>query len=144
MTERNAPCPFPIGAIYITTIPTNPTNTRPRTYRVPFGKWRTIVCVDDSSPTLKSPNVEFWSGVLAQQEISQGEDGSVKVTTSESNYQPSITAYIRKRVDKSEVQSYNPFNITDEQATQQQLYGDNVIIDPVTLKPKQPNPYSPI
>jgi len=51
---------------------------------------------------------------------------------------------MRKRVaSKSQVPSYNPFNVTDEQASPEWLYGKNVIIDHETLKPKQPNPYSP-
>ena len=51
---------------------------------------------------------------------------------------------MRKRVrSKSDVQSYNAFNITDQQATDKEIYGYNAIIDAQTQKAKQPDPYNP-
>lgn len=145
MTDYRNDCPFPVWAIFITTSVMIPSSIRQNTYRVPFGKGRCLVCVNDQSQTLKNPETEIWTATLAQQSINQWNWGSVNVTTGTSNYQPSITVYMRKRVkNKSDVQAYNGFNIT---ATTEQeikkLYGDNVIIDNNTLQPKQPDPYNP-
>lgn len=147
MPNRTTGCPFPIWSIFITTDKTVPTWIRPGTYRVPFGKGRCLVCVDNESQNvnLKTAEKEFGSAGLTQQDITQGEEwGTVKVTTGASNYQPSITVYMWKRVfNKNEVQNYNAFDITAEQASDVELYGDQAIIDANTLKAKQPDPYNP-
>lgn len=162
MAQWNSPCPFPIGSIFITTSPTNPTNTRPDSFRVPFGKGKTIVCVDDEE---KDKNLAWikeaeWTNVTPTNKrqyhthsIAQWSVGApceswsmtwvtTNVTWSASSFQPSIACYIRKRVEESEVESFNPFNLPTETEEQMKVaYGDNVIIDYNTLKPKQPNPY---
>lgn len=147
MWKRTTGCPFPIWSIYITTSAQVPTWIRPGTYRVPFGKGRCLVCVDDKSQTqaLKTAEQEFGSAGLAQQDITQWEEGwTVKVTTATSNYQPSITVYMWKRVyNKWDIEKYNAFNITDQQMTDNVLYGEQAIIDSETLKAKQPDPYNP-
>lgn len=145
MSKRTTGCPFPIWSIYITTSAQVPTWIRPGTYRVPFGKGRCLVCVNDKSETLKNAEVEFGSATLAQQDITQWEEGgTVKVTTATSNYQPSITVYMWKRVyNKWDIEKYNAFNITEEQMADNILYGEQAIIDAETLKAKQPDPYNP-
>lgn len=156
MQDLNAICPFPIGAIYITTTPTNPTDTRPATYRMPFGKGRTIVCINDeeTNPNLqriKQPEWTWWSQ-SHQHWIQQWSVGApceswsmtwdtTNTTQAAFTYQPSIACYIWKRVKKEDVTSYNPFNITDR--TPYEIYGSNVIIDGNTWEARQPNPYSP-
>lgn len=141
-------CPFPYWGIYITTSVEVPMSTRPGTFRVPFGKWRCLVCVDNTSQTvsLQKSEQEFGSAALAQQSISQGDGGSVNVTTWTSNYQPSITVYMWKRVQfESQMTEWtNPYQIQEWQwITDKTIYNMNVIIDPNTLKAQQPNPYNP-
>lgn len=141
-------CPFPYGGIYITTSVEVPMSTRPGTFRVPFGKWRCLVCVDNTSQSasLQKSEQEFGSAALAQQSISQGDGGSVNVTTWASNYQPSITVYMWKRVQfESQMTEWtNPYQIQEWQwITDKTIYNMNVIIDPNTLKAQQPNPYNP-
>ena len=141
-------CPFPYWGIYITTSVEVPMSTRPGTFRVPFGKWRCLVCVDNTSQTvsLQKSEQEFGSAELAQQSISQGDGGSVNVTTWTSNYQPSITVYMWKRVQfESQMTEWtNPYQIQEWQwITDKTIYNMNVIIDPNTLKAQQPNPYNP-
>lgn len=142
-------CPFPVWAIYITTDKMIPSGIWQWTYRVPFWKGRCLVCVDDASQNvnLKDAEKELWAAALSQQDITQWEEwGTVKVTTWASNYQPSITVYMRKRVENKNSwwwEKYNWFNITDQQATDKQLYWLNAIIDAQTQKPKQPDPYNP-
>ena len=141
-------CPFPYGGIYITTSVEVPMSTRPGTFRVPFGKWRCLVCVDNTSQStsLQKSEQEFGSAALAQQSISQGDGGSVNVTTWTSNYQPSITVYMWKRVQfESQMTEWtNPYQIQEWQwITDKTIYNMNVIIDPNTLKAQQPNPYNP-
>lgn len=145
MANYNRYCPFPEWAIFITTSDQIPTAIRPNTYRVPFGKGRCLVCVNDQVESLKKVETEFGSAALTQQDITQWEEGgSVKVTTWASNYQPSITVYMRKRVkNKSEVQRFNWFNIEETPENVMHLYWDNAIIDYQTMKPKQPDPYNP-
>ena len=140
-------CPFPYWGIYITTSVEVPMSTRPGTFRVPFGKWRCLVCVDNTSQTvsLQKSEQEFGSAALAQQSISQGDGGSVNVTTWTSNYQPSITVYMWKRVQfESQMTEWtNPYQIQEWQwITDKTIYNMNVIIDPNTLKEQQPNPYN--
>lgn len=162
MAQRNSPCPFPIGSIFITTSPTNPSNTRPDTFWIPFGKWKTIVCIDDAETDTNLAWIKEveWTNVTPQNKrqyhthsIAQGsvwapcESWSMtwvttNVTGSASNFQPSIACFVRKRVEENEVESYNPFNLPVETEAQiKEAYWDNVIIDYNTLKPKQPNPY---
>ena len=144
MANYNRYCPFPEWAIYITTSDQIPTAVRPNTYRVPFGKGRCLVCVNDQVEALKKVETEFGSAALAQQSISQGDEGSVNVTTWTSNYQPSITVYMWKRVkNKEDVQRFNWFNIEETPENVMQIYWDNAIIDYRTMKPKQPDPYNP-
>ena len=144
MANYNRYCPFPEWAIYITTSDQIPTAVRPNTYRVPFGKGRCLVCVNDQVESLKKVETEFGSAALTQQSISQGDGGSVNVTTSTVNYQPSITVYMWKRVkSKADVQKYNWFNIEETDENVMHLYWDNAIIDYQTMKPKQPDPYNP-
>jgi hypothetical protein len=144
MANYNRYCPFPEWAIYITTSDQIPTAVRPNTYRVPFGKGRCLVCVNDQVEALKKVETEFGSAALAQQSISQGDEGSVNVTTWTSNYQPSITVYMWKRVkSKEDVQRFNWFNIEETPENVMQIYWDNAIIDYRTMKPKQPDPYNP-
>lgn len=137
-------CPFPVGSIFITTDKMIPSWIRQGTYRVPFWKGRCLVCVDDTSQTLKEAGHEFWSAWLTTTSVRNWDWWSTTVTTWTSNYQPSITVYMRKRVSsKSDIQSYNAFNITDQQATDRQIYWYNAIIDANTQKAKQPDPYNP-
>ena len=145
MANYNRYCPFPEWAIYITASDQIPTAVRPNTYRVPFGKGRCLVCVNDQVEALKKVETEFGSAALTQQDITQGEEwGSVKVTTSAVNYQPSITVYMWKRVkNRSDVQKYNWFNIEETDENVMHIYWDNAIIDYQTMKPKQPDPYNP-
>lgn len=144
MANYNRYCPFPEWAIYITTSDQIPTAVRPNTYRVPFGKGRCLVCVNDQVESLKKVETEFGSAALTQQSISQGDSGSVNVTTSTVNYQPSITVYMWKRVkSKADVQKYNWFNIEETPENVMHIYWDNAIIDYQTMKPKQPDPYNP-
>lgn len=148
-------CPFPIWAIYITTDPINPTGIRPATYRIPFGKWRTLVCVDDEETNqnlqwLKKPEQTGWTK-SHQHWIQQWSVGApceswsmtwdtTNITQASFTYQPSITCYMWKRVELNQVTSYNPFNITDK--TPYELYWENVIIDWATGEAKQPDPYN--
>lgn len=145
MTDYRNDCPFPEWAIFITTSNQIPTWYRPNTYRVPFGKGRCLVCVNDEVQSLKNVETEFGSAALTQQDITQWEEGgSVKVTTWASNYQPSITVYMWKRVkNKSDVQRFNWFNIEETPENVMQIYWDNAIIDYRTMKPKYPDPYNP-
>jgi hypothetical protein len=57
MADNESACPLPVGAIYISIIPTNPMHLRPTTYRKAFGKGRVIVGVDNESniANLKEP-----------------------------------------------------------------------------------------
>jgi len=148
-------CPFPIWAIYITTIPTNPTATRPGTYRMPFWKWRTIVCIDDEET---NPNLQWmktvettWGTKSHQHWIQQWSVGApceswsmtwdtTNITNASFTYQPSITCYVWKRVNREDVTSYNPFNIT--WISSEELYWENVIVDPNTWEAKLPDPYN--
>lgn len=145
MANYNRYCPFPEWAIFITTSDQIPTAIRPNTYRLPFGKGRCLVCVDDTNANLKTVEKEFGSAGLTQQDITQWEEwSSVKVTTSAVNYQPSITVYMRKRVKgKNDVENYNWFNIEETNENVMHLYGDNAIIDYKTMRPKKPDPYNP-
>lgn len=160
MWKRTTGCPFPIWSIYITTSAQVPTWIRPGTYRVPFGKGRCLVCVDDKSKTeaLKTAENEFWAAstqlTLVWQSIETWDAGSADVLTDVtpnewgkvniSHYQPSITVYMWKRVyNKWDIEKYNAFNITEEQMTDNILYGEQAIIDADTLKAKQPDPYNP-
>lgn len=146
-------CPFPVGAIYITVDPAIPSGIRPGTFRVPFKKGRAIVCVNDESETLKTPWHEFGSATVPTKTISEWEEWSTTVMNNEwfTNYQPSVTAYIRKRVRQGdpERQKYNAFNITEEQIEDRKLYWDNAIYDYIEeswelkLRAKQPDPYNP-
>ena len=160
MWKRTTGCPFPIWSIYITTSAQVPTWIRPGTYRVPFGKGRCLVCVDDKSKTeaLKTAENEF--GAASQQitvtkgSVNEWDEWSTEVVTDVgpaewwkitiSHYQPSITVYMWKRVyNKGDIEKYNAFNITEEQMTDNILYGEQAIIDAETLKAKQPDPYNP-
>jgi hypothetical protein len=51
-------------------------------------------------------------------DIVPNESGAIKI----SKYQPSITAYVWVRVEEKDVWSYNPFNITEEEASDEYLY----------------------
>lgn len=159
MAEWHVNCPFPIGWIYMTIYPTNPADTRPGTAWVPFGEWRTIVCCSTNPQSaLHKPQYKFWSAsqqlTVVWQSIETWDEWSADVVTDVtpnesgkitiSKYQPSITAYVWVRVEKKDVWSYNPFNITEEEASDAYLYWYNVIIDAQTLKPMQPNPYNMI
>ena len=143
---RSHECPFPIWSIFITTESNIPSNIRPGTFRVPFGKGRTLVCVDDSSSTTNKPEQTLWEATIATMSVAQWDGSSVTVARAGTNFQPSITAYIWKRVASlSDVTVVNGFNVPTEwewAVTDRQLYWDNVIIDWQTLKPKQPNPYN--
>lgn len=166
MANRTTGCPFPIGSIFITTDKSVPTWIRPGTYRVPFGKGRCLVCVNDESQSenLKTAEKEFGTAqtqlTLVWQSINTWDEWSAdvlkdvtpntwwKITIN--NYQPSITVYMRKRVyNKTQVPEYNAFNITDEQATDKEIYGENAIYDfkeeewEIVPKAKQPDPYNP-
>lgn len=146
MADYKNECPFPVGSIFITTTQELPSSIRQNTYRVPFGKGRTLVCVDDASQTaaLKTPEQQLGSAALATTSISTGDKWSATVVTWTVNYQPSITVYMWKRVqNKSEVTKYNWFNIEETEQSIKKIYWDNVIIDYNTLKPKQPDPYNP-
>lgn len=73
-------------------------------------------------------------------DVTPNEGGKITIN----NYQPSITVYMWKRVtDRTDIQKYNAFNITEEQAPDNILYGEQAIIDPETMKPKMPDPYNP-
>lgn len=137
-------CPFPIWAIFITVSKELPSSIRQWTYREPFGKWKVIMNVKDDVEALNAPEKEIWTAALTTQAITQWEEGSsVNVVTSTVNYQPSITAYIRKRV-KTDSWTYNAFNIKDETEDENiALYGKNVIIDKDTFMAQKPNPYKP-
>lgn len=154
--DVRALCPFPIWSIYITTIPTNPTDTRPGTYRMPFGKGRTIVCIDDEETAqnlqrIKTPEWTWWTKAH-QHGITQWSVGApceswsmtwdtTNITQASYTFQPSIACYVWKRVrNKGEVTSYNPFNIT--WLSSEELYGKNVIIDPSTWEARLPDPYN--
>lgn len=141
-------CPFPIGSIYITTDSKNPSSIRADTAREPFWKWRAIVCVNDESSAqwLKTPWQTWWSWVRTTKSINTGDEGSATVISEQStNYQPSITAYIWKRVVSTN--NYNPFNVDITQDGWKQLLNPFVIqkrdasLD--TTVPKMPQPYQP-
>lgn len=153
-------CPFPVGSIFITTDYQIPTGIRPNTYRIPFGKGRVLVCVDNESQNvnLKTPEKEF--GTVSQQitvtkgSVNEWDEWSTDVVTDVgpaeggkitiSHYQPSITVYMRKRVEnKSEVTNFNGFNIEETPENVSHLYWDNAIIDYRTMQPKKPDPYNP-
>ena len=143
-------CPFPYGGIYITSSVEVPMSTRPGTYRVPFGKWRCLVCVDNTSqyaPLQKSEQT-FGSAAVPTKTISEWEEWSTTVMNNEwfTNYQPSITVYMRKRVQfESQMTEWtNPYQIQEWQwITDKSIYNLNVIVDPNTFKAQQPNPYQP-
>lgn len=138
-------CPFPIWAIYITTSPQNPGTTRPGTFREAFWKGRTIVCVNDSagSSWLREPESTWGSAGFNTVQVHNWEGSAETVVSNTSfNYQPSITAYIRKRV--ASTNNYNPFNIPDAFTPTWNVFPKNVIIDPQTMAPQQPNPYEPL
>lgn len=146
MADYKNDCPFPVWSIFITTTTELPSSIRQNTYRVPFGKGRTLVCVDDKSQdaNLKEPLKEFGSAAIAKKTVNQWDWWSAEVATAGTNFQPSITVFIWKRVEnKSQVEKYNWFNIEETEETIKKIYGDNVIIDNNTLKPKQPDPYNP-
>lgn len=155
MQLRSLECPFPIWSIYITTNPMNPSGIRPKTFWMPFGKWKALVCVDDTETDtnqqwLKTPWQTWWTK-KHQHWITQWSVGApceswsmtwdtTNTTQQQYSYQPSIACYIWKRVEENEVTSYNPFNIT--WISPEALYWDNVIIDANTGEAKQPNPYN--
>jgi len=74
MTDYINYCPFPIGSIFITTSVELPSAIWQNTYRVPFGKGRCLVCVDDQNESLKNVETQFGSAGLSQQDITQGEE----------------------------------------------------------------------
>lgn len=166
MPNRTTGCPFPIGSIFITTDKSVPTWIRPGTYRVPFGKGRCLVCVNDEtqSENLKTAEKEFGTAstqlTVVKGSVNEWDEWSTDVVTDVTpnqwgvitinNYQPSITVYMRKRVNnKTEVPEYNAFNISDEQATDMEIYWENAIYDfaeeewEIVPKAKQPDPYNP-
>ena len=141
-------CPFPIGSIFITVDSKNPSSIRAGTAREPFWKWRAIVCVNDESSAarLKTAWQTGWSWAWTTKTINQWDWWSATVISEQStNYQPSITAYIWKRIDSTD--NYNPFNIDTTQDGWKQLLNPYVIqvwdstLD--TPVPKMPNPYQP-
>lgn len=137
-------CPFPIWSIFITADKKNPSTYRPGTYREPFWKGRTLVCVNDQSTAtwLKEPWELWWNWTWTTKTIDTGDKWSATVISEQStNYQPSISVYIWKRVNNTN--NFNPFNITDAFQPQWNYFPENVIIDPSTMAPQQPNPYNP-
>ena len=141
-------CPFPIGSIYITVDPKNPSSIRADTAREPFWKWRAIVCVNDESSAqwLKTPWQTGWNGTWTTKTITEWDGSSATVISEQStNYQPSITAYIRKRVVSTN--NYNPFNVDIAQDWGKQLLNPYVIqkrdATLNTTVPKMPEPYQP-
>lgn len=148
-------CPFPIWAIFITVDTKNPGTYRPWTYRVPFWEGRAIVCCSTSTTSsLHNSEVTFWSanedltvvwssirtwdwwGVSVVNEIATASwDWKI------SHYQPSITAYVWKRVNNTN--DFNPYSIPDAYDPSWDVFPKNVIIDAQTLWPQQPDPYNP-
>lgn len=141
-------CPFPIWSIYITTNPLNPSSIRPDSAREPFWKGRALVCINDESSAdwLKNPEWLWWSWAWETKSINTWDKWSATVISEQStNYQPSISAYVWKRIEHTN--DYNPFDIDTTQDSGNALWNPFVVQvwDSAQKKavPKQPNPYQP-
>ena len=141
-------CPFPIWSIFITVDKTNPSTIRPETYREPFWKGRAIVCVNDQSVLSWMKTAGQTGGSAGFQTVTVNNwDGSSETVVSGSgtstNYQPSISAYIWKRV--SSTSNFNPFNVDTSQDGGRAVWDPYCIqtLDHWVPKPQSPNPYYP-
>lgn len=141
-------CPFPMWSIFITTDKKNPSSIRADTAREPFWKGRALVCVNDQSTAtwLKNPEGLGGSWTWTTKSITEWDWGSATVISEQStNYQPSISVYIWKRVPSTN--NYNPFNVDVAQDGWKQLLNPYVIqkrdTSLNTTVPKMPDPYQP-
>lgn len=141
-------CPFPIWSIFITADKKNPSSIRADTAREPFWKGRALVCVNDESSAawLKNPEWLWWSWAWTTKSINTWDKWSATVISEQStNYQPSISVYIWKRVVSTN--NYNPFNVDITQDGWKQLLNPYAIqkwdATLNTTVPKMPWPYQP-
>lgn len=91
--------------------------------------------------TIVNSSIGTWDSWSAKVVTNITPNDDWKITISHYNYQPSIAAYIWKRVDTTD--NFNPFNIDGAFTPTGEVFPKNVIIDPQTMWPKSPDPYNP-